>query len=587
MVKTDWYGRSLNGRYKIEALLGQGGMSSVYKAYDPNLMRAVAIKLIHPHLSSDDDFIRRFKNEAASVAAFRHPNIVQVYDFNIDGDVYYMVLEYIAGETLQDRLNGLKKNNAKIPIEQAARITIDICNALSYAHKRNAIHRDIKPANIMLDPQGQAILMDFGIVKIVGASVHTATGAVVGTARYMSPDVIRGESVDERSDLYSLGVTLFEMVSGEPPFDADSTISLLMRHMNDPVPDIMTLRSDVPPELSRIILKSMEKKREDRYRSAVEMAADLQELLLTLEPAPVSQPFIPHQPAPPPPAEQVREQPVYATEQWTASQPLPTSADSFLGNPTESVAAAPATNLAQGYQPGAGVSDVVNSYATVIDPPTPQPALQPARVEPSFKTVTSAPTAWHPAASPWLKYLGAGAFLFLFFAVMLVVGGWFVFKNFFPASAPPLATATQTSPPPESTATFPVILPTNTETPKLTATHEPTATITPSPTATLPPLYARINSISINATNNYVVEYETFGYTETLPGMHIHFFFDTVSVEQAGSPGSGPWKLYGGPRPFTGYRVSDRPAGATQLCVLVANANHSIIRDSGNCFVLP
>jgi serine/threonine-protein kinase len=221
MEQPTWIGRSLNGRYKIDALLGSGGMSAVYKAYDPNLRRTVAIKLIHPHLSTDLDFVYRFKKEAAAVAAFRHPNIVQVFDFDSDGEVYYMVLEFVPGETLQDRLKHLKKNNTPMPVEQAVRIILNMCDALSYAHKQGTIHRDIKPANIMLDPEGQAILMDFGIVKILNATSHTATDAVVGTARYMSPEVIRSEYPDERSDIYSLGVTFFEMVSGQPPFNAD------------------------------------------------------------------------------------------------------------------------------------------------------------------------------------------------------------------------------------------------------------------------------------------------------------------------------------------------------------------------------
>ena len=248
MDQPTWIGHSLNGRYKIDALLGKGGMSAVYKALDPNLKRVVAIKLIHPHLSSDDDFIYRFKKEAAAVAALRHSNIVQVYDFSAEGEVYYMVLEFVPGETLQDRLKELNKSKTKMPIEQAIKIVLNVCDAIGYAHKLGMIHRDIKPANIMLDVHGQAILMDFGIVKMVDDNTHTATGAVVGTAKYMSPEVIRAEIPDSRSDIYSLGVTFYEMLSGQPPFNADSAMSLLMRHLNDPVPDLKSLRSDVPPE---------------------------------------------------------------------------------------------------------------------------------------------------------------------------------------------------------------------------------------------------------------------------------------------------------------------------------------------------
>ena len=182
MNQPTWIGRTLSGRYKIEALLGQGGMSAVYKATDPNLKRVVAVKLIHPHLSSDPAFVLRFEGEASAVASLRHPNIVQVFDFNDDGGVYYMVLEFIPGETLQDRMKRLNDVGRKLSIKEALTCTLNICDAVGYAHQRGMVHRDIKPANIMLDVHNEAILMDFGIVKILGGESHTSTGAVVGTA---------------------------------------------------------------------------------------------------------------------------------------------------------------------------------------------------------------------------------------------------------------------------------------------------------------------------------------------------------------------------------------------------------------------
>lgn len=238
MEQPTWIGRTLSNRYRIDAMLGQGGMSAVYKATDPNLKRVVAIKLIHSHLSTDPSFVMRFESEAAAVASLRHPNIVQVFDFNNDTGVYYMVLEFIPGETLQDRMKRLAENKRQLSVEDALKFTMNIADAVGYAHQRGMVHRDIKPANIMLDVQGQAILMDFGIVKILGGDSHTSTGAVVGTARYMSPEIIRGEVADHRSDIYSLGVTLYEMLSGRPPFVADSAMTLMMMHLNDPVPDV-------------------------------------------------------------------------------------------------------------------------------------------------------------------------------------------------------------------------------------------------------------------------------------------------------------------------------------------------------------
>ncbi|HSG41635.1 MAG TPA: FHA domain-containing serine/threonine-protein kinase [Anaerolineales bacterium] len=288
MEEQSWIGHSLGGRYKIEALLGRGGMSAVYKASDPKLKRPVAVKLIHPHLSNEDDFIRRFKTEAASIAAFRHPNIMQIYDFDYDGENYYMVMEYIAGGSLQDLLTRLNKEKAQIPFEQAANIMIGICDALTYAHKQGAIHRDVKPANIMFTSEDQPVLMDFGLVKILNATTHTGTGAIVGTARYMPPEIINDDPPDERSDIYSLGITFYELLSNAPPFDAKSVLTLITMHLNDPVPDLRKSRPDISQELIRIVNRSLAKDRTDRYQSANEMAQDLRRFLSTPEPDPVS-----------------------------------------------------------------------------------------------------------------------------------------------------------------------------------------------------------------------------------------------------------------------------------------------------------
>ncbi|GAG72823.1 unnamed protein product [marine sediment metagenome] len=220
-------GKVIGDRYRIDDLLGQGGMSAVYKAFDPNLKRVVAVKVIHPHLADDPKFLMRFEDEAAAVAQLRHPNIVQVFDFDHDENLYYMVQEFVPGETLQELLRRLSKSGELMPLSEAIQHTIDLCDATGYAHKRGMIHRDIKPANIILNVNGSAILMDFGIVKITGGVEHTATGAVVGTALYMPPELIRGEVPDSRADIYSLGVTLFEMISGRPPFEADSAMSLM------------------------------------------------------------------------------------------------------------------------------------------------------------------------------------------------------------------------------------------------------------------------------------------------------------------------------------------------------------------------
>lgn len=276
MPSPSWIGQTIAGRYKIESLLGQGGMSTVYKATDPNLRRVVAVKLIHPHLAADVEFVRRFEEEAAAVAQLRHPHIIQVYDFDHDGDIYYMVLEHVSGETLQARLKTLSANNDRLPFAETVRIMMAVCGAVNFAHERGMIHRDIKPANIMISQDGQPVLMDFGVAKMLSGQHHTATGAIIGTPSYISPEQVRGERPDARADIYSLGVVLFEMVAGRCPFEADSTLRLMLMHVNEPVPDVRELAGDVPNALVAVIEKALAKQPEERYQTATEMAEALQ-----------------------------------------------------------------------------------------------------------------------------------------------------------------------------------------------------------------------------------------------------------------------------------------------------------------------
>ena len=280
MSVSSWIGKSVGDRYQIEEIIGSGGMSTVFKATDPNLKRVVAVKMIHPHMSMDEDFIRRFEEEAKGVAQLRHPHIVQVYDFDHDEDAYYMILEFVPGESLAEYLARLEKSDRQMSNQEVVKYGSQICQAVDYAHQRGLIHRDLKPANVMLNVYGEAILMDFGIAKIVGGTRHTATGAVIGTAMYMSPEQIKGMEIDHRTDIYSLGVMLFEMVSGKPPFQADSAMTLMMMHVNDPVPNLSQLRPDVPRGLVDVIEKALSKDRNDRYQSAAEMASALESALL-------------------------------------------------------------------------------------------------------------------------------------------------------------------------------------------------------------------------------------------------------------------------------------------------------------------
>jgi hypothetical protein len=276
MQQPTWIGQRLSGRYLIESELGAGGMSAVYKAQDPNLRRVVAIKLIHAHLSKDPEFVRRFEAEAAVVAQLRHPNIVQVYDFNHDGETYYIVFEFVPGETLQGRLKRYQDAGRQMPVKEVMATALGIGRALQYAHEREIAHRDIKPANVMINVHGEAILTDFGIVKIVGGTSHTATGAVMGTARYMSPEQIRGQKVDTRTDIYSYGVMLYEMLGGRAPFSADSAMTLMMMHVNDPVPDIRNLRPGIPAGVVSVVERALAKNPAERYQTMRELLADLE-----------------------------------------------------------------------------------------------------------------------------------------------------------------------------------------------------------------------------------------------------------------------------------------------------------------------
>lgn len=518
MNSPSWIGKTLSGRYKIEALLGQGGMSGVYKATDPNLKRVVAVKLIHPHLSTDPMFVQRFESEAAAVARLRHPNIVQVYDFNNDDGTYYMVLEFIAGETLQDRLKRLAENNRQLSLEETLKFLLNISDAMGYAHQRGIVHRDIKPANIMLDVQGQAILMDFGIVKIMGGDSHTTTGALVGTARYMAPEIIRGTSPDQRADIYSLGVTLFEMLSGRPPFVSDSAMTLMMMHLNDPVPDVRDFRSDVPVEIKFILEKCLAKDRDNRYQSAEELNADIKRVLEGDKKTSATTIRVP------------------VKEKVTVTPPPPAVVES---------------QPQQTYTPPSSSYTPPLSYTPLPTGVTAQPR--------SFRTI---------------GFIGAGILGLICLVVAFAIGSSMLSDIFAPVSPTPTETPTFVFTETPIAAENPIV-------DSLSETPIPEASATP----TGP--YVVITSITLE-NNVYVVNYEVGNFEGQ--NYHVHMFFDTVPPENAGSPGLGPWKLtYGnyGPSPFTQYGPANRPPTASQMCALVANPNHTVILNTGNCVNLP
>ena len=272
---ADLTGNTL-GKYRLVERLGRGGMAEVYKGYQPSMDRYVAIKLMHAYLAEDEDFVGRFRREAVAIGKLRHPHIVQAYDFDIQDDVYFMVQEFIQGGTLKDLLRQTNQRGEMIPIQETARIVKAICEAVDYAHSQGCIHRDIKPDNIMFDDRDRPVLTDFGISAIVGGTRFTATGSMIGTPAYMSPEQGKGDCNDPRSDIYSLGVVLYEMVTGRVPFDADTPFAVVLKHLNEALPMPSTLNANLSPGVERVILKALAKDPEDRYQTARALSGDLE-----------------------------------------------------------------------------------------------------------------------------------------------------------------------------------------------------------------------------------------------------------------------------------------------------------------------
>jgi len=265
-------GKLLGSRYQIEEKIGNGGMATVYRAKDLILNRFVAVKILRDEFTTDNEFIKRFQIEAQSVASLSHHNIVSVYDVGQEGNLYYIVMELIKGKTLKEIIN----EDGKLSWKWAAKVAKQIASALEGAHKNKIVHRDIKPHNIIITEEGIAKVMDFGIAKAVSNSTITAFGTTIGSVHYFSPEHAKGSYTDEKSDIYSLGVVLYEMVTGKVPFDADTPVSVALKHMQEvPVPPI-EINSAIPRCINDIILKAMAKEANDRFSSATEMKLALE-----------------------------------------------------------------------------------------------------------------------------------------------------------------------------------------------------------------------------------------------------------------------------------------------------------------------
>ncbi len=268
-------GQRLGGRYQIESRVGGGGMAIVYKAKDLILNRPVAVKVLRSQFGTDEDFVNRFRREAQAVASLSHPNVVGVYDVGQEGDTHYMVMEYIEGYTLKEVII----QRGALPVEEAVRIAEQICDALDHAHQNQIIHRDIKPHNIMIGKNGRVKVTDFGIARAVTSATITHTNAMLGSVHYFSPEQARGGITGEKSDIYSLGIVLYEMVTGELPFSGDSPISVALKHLQEPLPEPRQVNPAIPQSVENVILKALVKDPFLRYASASEMLEDLETCL--------------------------------------------------------------------------------------------------------------------------------------------------------------------------------------------------------------------------------------------------------------------------------------------------------------------
>ena len=268
----DLSGRTLGGRYRVEGELGRGGMAKVYRGTDSVLGRPVAVKVLSPQYAGDANFVTRFRREAQAAARLNHPNLVQVYDTGSDDGVHYIVMEYVEAKTLADYLAG----GGRIMPDRAVELAEAVSDALAVAHGQGVIHRDIKPANIMVTRDGQVKVTDFGIARVTTNETIEQTAAVLGTASYLSPEQAQGGQIDQRSDLYSLGCVLYEMLTGRPPFTADSPVAVASKHvLEQPVPP-SRVNHDVSPQLDAVVMRALSKNPDNRYQDAAEMKEDLE-----------------------------------------------------------------------------------------------------------------------------------------------------------------------------------------------------------------------------------------------------------------------------------------------------------------------
>ncbi len=271
-------GELIAGRYELEKLVGSGGMSNVFRAHDRLLERTVALKILHEQYTRDEDYVERFRREARAVAQLSHPNIVTVIDRGEQDGRQFIVFEYVEGQNLKDLCN-----QGPLPVRDALLLSLQVARALSFAHDRGLVHRDVKPQNVLLNEDGQAKVTDFGIARSLDVHGVTQTGTVLGTSDYIAPEQARGQKVDPKTDIYSLGVVLYELLTGEVPFAGDNFVAVAMRHVNEPVPSVLDRRPDVPVRLDLAIQRAMAKDPADRFDSMNEFVAELEACLAEVD----------------------------------------------------------------------------------------------------------------------------------------------------------------------------------------------------------------------------------------------------------------------------------------------------------------
>ncbi len=344
-------GSVIAGRYRVDHLIGEGGVALVYRGTDTTLDRQVAIKVLRPELSDEEDVVARFRREAHAAAKLSHPAIAQIYDTGVEDGRYYIVMEYLPELNLKEII----KRYAPLPLDRVIEVGTACCEALSYAHGQGLVHRDVKPANVLFTDEGEAKLSDFGIAAAAGESGLTDDGRVLGSAHYIAPEQAQGAPAGPLSDIYSLGVTLYEAMTGRLPFDGDTAADIAAQHLREAPPSPRSINEDIPPAAEYVVMKAMSRDPQRRYRSAEEMQTDIQKLERgmdldqtgVLEPTPEETMTLPRTSEPERPERPVREQPTHEPG-YTEPPQAPSSGPDRRGGSSSSSTTAILTGVGVG-----------------------------------------------------------------------------------------------------------------------------------------------------------------------------------------------------------------------------------------------